>query len=264
MIFDLSVTACWSMEMFVHCSYSRLGSFDDDYDNDWLINTLPWYGRRVLLWACLSVRVCICMFVCLKAYISICGTSLAICNVKKAYTQSDSVGGSRDLIPQQRLRLTAGGQHQAGGEVCYLRTNSHGDGAAHTRTHTRLTALCPGLSGWAGTRKVKTNRDFTEARDSEWQWHQLGRVQVGTSIQTDNHASTPPLSFSQAGCSSCRPANSVKALKAMMVQCIALISVSWRWQCVGVCSGLWSSLTVFYRCSLHAGNTRRPPSSLLR
>ena len=41
--------------------------------------------------------------------------------------------------------------------------------------------------------KGKTNLDFTEARDSEWQWHQLGRVQVCTSLQTDNHASTPPL-----------------------------------------------------------------------
>ena len=34
--------------------------------------------------------------------------------------------------------------------------------------------------------------DFTEARDSEWQWHQLGRMQVYTSLQTDNHASTSP------------------------------------------------------------------------
>jgi len=60
----------------------------------------------------------------------------------------------------------------------------------------------------------KTNLDFTEARDSEWQRHQLGRMQVCTSLQTDNHASTPPLSFLQAGCPSCRPTNSVKALKA--------------------------------------------------
>jgi len=41
--------------------------------------------------------------------------------------------------------------------------------------------------------KGKTNVDFTEARDSEWQWHQLGHMQVCTSLQTDNHASTPPL-----------------------------------------------------------------------
>ena len=43
--------------------------------------------------------------------------------------------------------------------------------------------------------KGKTNLDFTEARDSEWQWHQLGHIQVCISLQTDNHASTPPLKF---------------------------------------------------------------------
>ena len=64
--------------------------------------------------------------------------------------------------------------------------------------------------------KGKTDLDFTEARDSEWQWHQLGHMQVCISLQTDNHASTPPLSFLQAGCPSCRPTNSVKALKALM------------------------------------------------
>ena len=61
--------------------------------------------------------------------------------------------------------------------------------------------------------KGKTNLDFTEARDSEWHWHQLGHMQVCTLLQTDNHASTSPLSFLQAGCPSCRPTNSVKALK---------------------------------------------------
>jgi len=43
--------------------------------------------------------------------------------------------------------------------------------------------------------KSKTNLDFTETRDSEWQWHQLGHIQVCTSLQTDNHVNTPPLSF---------------------------------------------------------------------
>jgi len=62
--------------------------------------------------------------------------------------------------------------------------------------------------------KGKTNLDFTGATDSEWQWHQLGHMQVCTSLQTDNYASTPPLCFLQAGCPSCRPTNSVKALKA--------------------------------------------------
>jgi len=42
-------------------------------------------------------------------------------------------------------------------------------------------------------------------------------MQVCTSLQTDNHASTPPLSFLQAGCPSCHPTNSVTALKARML-----------------------------------------------
>jgi len=43
--------------------------------------------------------------------------------------------------------------------------------------------------------KGKTNPDFTEARDSEWQWNPLNRMQVCISLQTDNHANTPPLKF---------------------------------------------------------------------
>jgi len=42
-------------------------------------------------------------------------------------------------------------------------------------------------------------------------------MQVCTSLQTDNHANTPPLSFLQAGCPSCRPTNSVKALKDYVI-----------------------------------------------
>ena len=48
--------------------------------------------------------------------------------------------------------------------------------------------------------KGKTNLNFTEARDSEWQWHQLGHMQVCISLQTDNHASTPPLFFYRPDC----------------------------------------------------------------
>ena len=64
----------------------------------------------------------------------------------------------------------------------------------HTHTH-------PFNGSFSGTTRVgryqkgKTSLDFTEARDSEWQWHQLGHMQVCISLQTDNHASTPPLCF---------------------------------------------------------------------
>jgi len=62
-------------------------------------------------------------------------------------------------------------------------------------THTRLAAFFSGTTRVGWCQKGKTNLNVTEARDSEWQWHQLGRMQVCTSLQTDNHASTPPLSF---------------------------------------------------------------------
>jgi len=38
--------------------------------------------------------------------------------------------------------------------------------------------------------KGKTNLDFTEARDSGWQWHQLGCLQVCTSLQPRQHHAT--------------------------------------------------------------------------
>jgi len=36
----------------------------------------------------------------------------------------------------------------------------------------------------------------------------------------ENHANIPPLSFLQAGCPSCRPTNSVKALKAKALKAV--------------------------------------------
>jgi len=74
----------------------------------------------------------------------------------------------------------------------------------YTYMYIRLTALFPGLLTTRVSRyqKGKTNLDSTEERDSEWQWHQLGHMQVCISLQTDNHASIPPFSFLQAGCPS--------------------------------------------------------------
>jgi len=84
----------------------------------------------------------------------------------------------------------------------------------HTHTHT-FNGRFSRTTRVSRYQKGKTSLDLTEARDSEWQWHQLGHMQVCTSFQTDNHASTSPLSFLQAGWPSCRPTNSVKALKAI-------------------------------------------------
>jgi len=65
-----------------------------------------------------------------------------------------------------------------------------------SRTHTHpFNSLFSGTTQVGWYQKGKTNLDFTEARDSEWQWNQLGHIQVCTSLQTDNHASTPSLCF---------------------------------------------------------------------
>ena len=96
--------------------------------------------------------------------------------------------------------------------VCRRRTLTS---YTHTHTHTHpFNGPFSGTTQVSRYQKGKINLDFTEATDSEWQWHQLGHMQVCTSLQTDNHANTPPLSFLQAGCPSCRPTNSVNALKA--------------------------------------------------
>jgi len=88
---------------------------------------------------------------------------------------------------------------------CHMHTRAH----THTHTHT-FNGHLSGTTQVSRYQKGKTNLDSTEARDSEWQWHQLGHIQVCTLLRTDNHTNTPPLCFLQAGCPSCRPTNTVE------------------------------------------------------
>jgi len=62
--------------------------------------------------------------------------------------------------------------------------------------------------------KGKTNLDFTEARDSEWQWYQLGMCKSAPRSRQITTPAPHHSGFLQAGCPSCHPTNSVKALKA--------------------------------------------------
>jgi len=64
-------------------------------------------------------------------------------------------------------------------------------GMRHTRTHPPFVGT-PRVSRY---QKGKTNPDVTEARESEWQWHQLGHMQVCTLLQTDNHTNTSSVNF---------------------------------------------------------------------
>jgi len=53
--------------------------------------------------------------------------------------------------------------------------------------------------------KGKTSLDFTEAKDSEWQWHQLDRMQVSASLQADNNVWSMKLRVQDQGEDQRRP-----------------------------------------------------------
>jgi len=75
--------------------------------------------------------------------------------------------------------------------VCLSVCLSH-HGPQHTHTHP-FNGPLSGTTRVSRYQKGKTNLDFTEARDSEWQWHQLDiYTQVCNLL---HHATTPPLSF---------------------------------------------------------------------
>ena len=98
---------------------------------------------------------------------------------------------------------------------CFVLVGLKKENNINNTTHTHLfNGPLSGTTQVSRYQKGTINLDFTKARDIEWQWHQLGHMQVCTLLQLDNHASTPLLSFLQAGCLSWRPTNSVKALKA--------------------------------------------------
>ena len=106
----------------------------------------------------------------------------------------------------------------------------------HTHTHTQpfycSAGICPGLPGWAGTRKVKPGRvKPIWIYWSKRQWVAVASAGLYASLHliSDNHANIPPLSFLQAGCPSCRPTNSVKALNVLYLYhtSVAFYSVGW-------------------------------------
>ena len=87
----------------------------------------------------------------------------------------------------------------------------------HCYYYTRLTYSF--LVNWY--QKGKPSLDLNEAREDGllwWYWHQLYHTKtICTLLQTDDHINALSLKFLQAGCSSWRPTNSVKALKASLL-----------------------------------------------
>ena len=68
----------------------------------------------------------------------------------------------------------------------------HTHARTHARTHTHTHGPLSGTTQVSRYQKGKTNLDYSEERDSEWQWHQLGHMQICTLLQTNNNDSTPP------------------------------------------------------------------------
>ena len=70
----------------------------------------------------------------------------------------------------------------------FMKPRNDGVAVVPARPHTHTHLFNGPLSGTTRVsqyQKGKTNLDFTETRDSEWQWHQLGHMQVCTSLQAD-------------------------------------------------------------------------------
>ena len=104
----------------------------------------------------------------------------------------------------------------------YYCTHTHTHAHAHTHT---FNGPFPGLPRSAGTRKVKPI--WTLLKQETVSGSDIRRATCKSAPRSrQKNASTPPLSFLQAGCPSCRPTNSVKALKATVYDCNCWILVN--------------------------------------
>ena len=113
-----------------------------------------------------------------------------------------------------------------------------------------LTALFPGQSGWAGTRKVKPIWILLKQETvsgSGISWAICKSAPCSRQITTPNPTAQ---FFLQAGCPSCRPTNSVKALKAKLT-CKYFHYFKSNNADKSLCSATyihWQSGTAYHRC----------------
>ena len=133
-----------------------------------------------------------------------CGKVVKRCIIKKNKHSQYSINWARSTLPEWLIMTVVplvmssnNDKRLDSNSKCHTQ-NTHTQNCAHACTHTHTHPFNGSFSGTTQVsryQKGKTNLDFTEARDSECQWHQLGHMQVCISLQTDNHASTLPLSF---------------------------------------------------------------------
>ena len=100
-----------------------------------------------------------------------------------AWSQLEVLDGADDHV----LVIAAGKLHQryaVHSSTAWV-THTH----THTQTHTH--PFNGPLSGTTRYEKGKTNLGFTEARDSEWQWHQLGSTTAQVTNMQKNFDKRP-------------------------------------------------------------------------
>ena len=90
------------------------------------------------------------------------------------------------------------------GTFCCLLVLNSGVSLSLTHTHTHMFNSLFSRTTWVNHhQKGKPFWIFLKQEMMGWQWDQLEHMQIiCTTLQTDNHASTPSLNFLQAGCSS--------------------------------------------------------------
>ena len=165
-----------------------------------------WLTQVVLDKGPLNGCVCVCVCVFQK------GVSRSVCSILSVctfYEQINNIKWQKNTDPQSAFIALPIVDIQRT-IVSTESTHTH----ARTHTHTHLTALCPGLPGWAGTRKVKPIWILLKQETVSGSGIRLA---ICKSAHRSRQITTPAPHhsvFLQAGCPSCRPTNSVKALKA--------------------------------------------------
>jgi len=125
----------------------------------------------------------------------------------------------------------------------------------HVSTNNRFTALFPGSPGWAGARRELL--DFMVQGKINRGRH-TDRLAGRHSIQTNQCQPPPsPRIFLQAGCPSCRPTNSAKALKAQSIHCqyyinfqVIGLSFWFRWD-IRILTVFWLQHVICHICALN-------------
>ena len=130
--------------------------------------------------------------------------SRAVCWRRRRGSRGNSRRRRRDSRAASARRRCETGRHAGGraGSVARRtadcrsrrRTCCRADNErTHTHTHTHpFNGPLSGTTRVSRYQKGKTSLDFTDARDSEWQWHQLGPTDGQTDRQTDGSRHRTP------------------------------------------------------------------------